>query len=104
MKDRTYKLYAPSLDERDLWMHTFTWICECNAFGQAISRKPEFPNTVNNVYSKFTSLTQEEKLKMTLTPSKLETRLKNIADGNKKPIDGDVRCIFELQSRLERTQ
>ena len=29
-KFRTYILYAPSGDEKQLWFHSFKWICECN--------------------------------------------------------------------------
>jgi hypothetical protein len=41
---------------------------------------------------------------LTLTPAKLENRLYNIATGARPPIDGDVKCIFELQQRLKKFQ
>ena len=29
---RDFELYCASQDERELWLHTFRWICECNAY------------------------------------------------------------------------
>ena len=37
---RNYILYAPSGDEKDLWYHTFKWICECNAFEKFLDKSP----------------------------------------------------------------
>jgi hypothetical protein len=32
---RTYTLYAPSIDEKNMWYHTFKWIVEQNFFEKA---------------------------------------------------------------------
>ena len=39
---RTYTLYAPSIDEKFMWYHTFKWIVECNYFEKDFEENETF--------------------------------------------------------------
>ena len=41
-KQREFVLFAASNDERELWLHTFNWIVECNAFSNALIKSKTF--------------------------------------------------------------
>ena len=48
---REYELYAPSEDERELWLHSFFWITEMNIFQKQIMETQVFHNRIANVYN-----------------------------------------------------
>jgi hypothetical protein len=43
---RTYTLYAPSVDEKHMWYHTFKWIVECNFFEKDFEENESFKKSL----------------------------------------------------------
>lgn len=54
-------MYAPSCDEKNLWYHTFKWICECNAFEKHLDENKSFQKTLANTYKQYQSNASEKK-------------------------------------------
>ena len=70
---RNYILYAPSGDEKELWYHTFKWICECNAFEKYLDSNKNVQKTLEKTLKDLS----EEKPRTNKDKSKEETKEKN---------------------------
>jgi prophage DNA circulation protein len=99
---REYELYAPSEDERELWLHTFFWIVELNSFQKVVMETQLFRNQIRKVYNAFKNLDRAKRYHLSKSPNKLEKILCQLNNGTKQPVEGDVKAIIDLEQKIKK--
>ena len=99
---REYELYAPSEDERDMWLHTFNWISEINKFQKHQLETRAFQQQIHMTLKSFQKLNNKEQRQLSKSPSKLENILLQLDNRTKQPVEGDVKAIIDLSLKIKK--